>query len=285
MAILNIDYNEYLSLTDGDSIHYNGVAVSHTLPKSIFFQSHLIDGYLSCVLKQGWIEGILNGTVYHIDAPAIFFLPRHQIIAEPRCSSDFRSILLFLSNEYVEQLCLPNLDTHDNVILQMPSYALTDEQLATAVNIISTIESAIQKEIVYKDRYIRALVELWVFDDDLQKFHSGLKEHPLNETVQKFLDAVKTCAVQQTRVEYYADLVCKSPSQLERVIRQHTEKTVMQWINYYRIEHCKAALVSNYSSISQIAQELNFSSPEYLCRFFRQQTGMSPSEYRKKAKI
>lgn len=284
MYTFDINFRFFHTLMTDGAAYEGGVAVSHSLMKRPTLEPFSFDGYVSLVLERGWIEGRINGIEYHVDSPSIIFVPRHQILEETRSSTDMQMTQLFLSNEYVEQLFIPDLNLHDKVILQMSSYPLSQEQLASAQRLISAIEGSIKNDMMYKDRYIRALVELWVFDDDLQKFHSGLKEHQLNETVQKFLDAVKTCAVQQTRVEYYADLVCKSPSQLERVIRQHTEKTVMQWINYYRIEHCKAALISGYSSISQIAQELNFSSPEYLCRFFRQQTGMSPSEYRRQTK-
>ena len=49
----------------------------------------------------------------------------------------------------------------------------------------------------------------------------------------------------------------------------------------YLIIEIKKLLRDSHIDIKNVAQQTNFSSQSALSRFFRQQTGMSPSEYRR----
>ena len=48
-----------------------------------------------------------------------------------------------------------------------------------------------------------------------------------------------------------------------------------------KTERIKELLVSSEYSLSQIAEQLNFDSVAYFCRFFKKQTGLTPKEYKK----
>lgn len=281
MNYINVDYQKCVELLRPRIDYYKGIAVYVTQPQDTNMLPYSPDGYVSSLLEKGWVEGYINGEAYHVEAPAIIFMPRKQIIEETRHSNDRLSTQLFLSNEFVEQLMIPNQATNDRVILKLPYYPLTQKQLTTAQNILDTIRIAIKSEESNKDRYIKALIEVWVFNDDIQQFHSQVEKQRINETVEQFLILVKDSAIEHNQVDYYATIVCKSPSQLERLVKQHTGKTIHQWIDYYKIEYCKQRLVENKISIAQLSEEIHFSSPEYLCRYFRQKTELSPSEYRK----
>lgn len=280
MNTLKVNYQKCIDLLNPNIDYYNGVAVYSTLPEDTHLLPYSLDGYVGSLLAKGWVEGLINGIEYHVDAPAIIFMPRMQIIEETRHSEDRLSTQLFLSNEYVEQLMIPNLDVNDRVILNLPYYSLSKEQLATAQRILAAIRHAIKSEMLFKDRYIKALVELWVFDDDIQQFRSKQNAQHMNKIVEQFLNLVRTSALDHCQVEYYANLVCKSPSQLERLIKLHTGKTVLQWVDYYKIEYCKQRLAEGIS-IAKLAEEVHFASPEYLCRYFQKKTGFTPSEYKK----
>lgn len=280
MNIIKVDYQKCIGLLSPNIDYYKGIAMYSTLPEDTHLLPYSPDGYVSSLLETGWTEGCINGMEYHIEAPAIIFMPRKQIIEETRHSEDRQSTQLFLSNEYVEQLMLPDQDVNDRVILNLPYYPLTQKQLHNALIMLEAIRHAIKSEMHYKDRYIKALIELWVFDDDIQQFRAQLEKQSKHETVEQFLNLVRYYALEHSQVEYYATMVYKSPSQLERLIKQHTGKTVLQWVDYYKIEHCKQRLAEGIS-IAKLTEEVNFASPEYLCRYFQRKTGLTPSEYKK----
>ena len=66
---------------------------------------------------------------------------------------------------------------------------------------------------------------------------------------------------------------------LTKDFRRLTGDTVMGHLARLRIKHAKALLREGKHSITEIAEELNFSSVHYFTRFFRKHESMSPSEY------
>lgn len=67
---------------------------------------------------------------------------------------------------------------------------------------------------------------------------------------------------------------------LRRLIDQSFCTSPIKYINNLKLDKAKNMLeISNYS-IAEIAQSSGFADPYYFSRFFKQQTGVSPSEYR-----
>jgi AraC-like DNA-binding protein len=87
---------------------------------------------------------------------------------------------------------------------------------------------------------------------------------------------------QQHELSWYAEKMCLTPKYFSGVIRQITGKSAAQWINEVLILHAKRLLYTRSNmTVQQIAYELGFKSNATFCRFFKDQTGLRPSEYRK----
>jgi AraC-like DNA-binding protein len=71
-----------------------------------------------------------------------------------------------------------------------------------------------------------------------------------------------------------------SKEYLARSFHQETGVTLVTYLNRYRIGQAKARLEVGEKNLTEIALEVGFSSGPYFSRVFRQEVGMSPSEYR-----
>ena len=81
-----------------------------------------------------------------------------------------------------------------------------------------------------------------------------------------------------------ADLCGLSTYRFSRVFREETGTTFQAHLVAIRLERAKALLDNPSASITDIGYTVGFNSPSYFARAFRRTFGVSPSEFRKRAR-
>lgn len=81
-------------------------------------------------------------------------------------------------------------------------------------------------------------------------------------------------------VAFYAEKMYISPKYLTMVVRDNTGRSAKEWIVEYTILEIKALLRDSNFEIKEVVSRTNFQSNSTMTRFFREHTGMTPSEYR-----
>lgn len=77
-----------------------------------------------------------------------------------------------------------------------------------------------------------------------------------------------------------ANLVGYSPSYFSRFFKKHTNKTFMEFVNEFRINRAKWLLTTSSKQISDVAHASGFNSRKTFHHVFKENTKMSPLEYR-----
>ena len=98
----------------------------------------------------------------------------------------------------------------------------------------------------------------------------------------KFLTLLKQYHQEERTVNFYADKMCISPKHLSSVIKQMSHKTAHEIIADFVTMTAKRLLKTTTMSIQEISDELNFANQSFFGKFFKQNTGQSPSAYRRK---
>ena len=84
-------------------------------------------------------------------------------------------------------------------------------------------------------------------------------------------------------VAYFADKCCYSPKYFGELVKTETGRTAKSLINDRLLSAARQLLVDETLTITQVSQRLGFEYSQHFVRFFKAQTGKTPSEYRKTA--
>lgn len=96
----------------------------------------------------------------------------------------------------------------------------------------------------------------------------------------KFLKLLAKHYRQQREVSFYARQLCITTTYLYKLTHKRWNLSPKDIINQQTVSEIKSLLSTTDMSVKEIAHALNFEDPPYMCRYFRQHTGLSPIEFR-----
>ena len=103
------------------------------------------------------------------------------------------------------------------------------------------------------------------------------------ERLRRFRHLIESHYLQHWPVERYARQLALSDTRLNRLCRRLAGSTAFDLIQQRLASEARRRLVHAAGSVSGIAAELGFKDPAYFSRFFRRQSGESPSEFRRRS--
>ena len=103
-----------------------------------------------------------------------------------------------------------------------------------------------------------------------------------DEIMAKFLLAVSEHFREERQVAFYAHKLFITPKHLSSVIKEISGRTAGDWIENYVVMEAKVLLKTTDMTIQEIAVNLNFANQSFFGKYFKNHTGMSPSESRKR---
>ncbi|MDB4439106.1 helix-turn-helix domain-containing protein, partial [bacterium] len=115
-----------------------------------------------------------------------------------------------------------------------------------------------------------------------QQYNSGPEMETQDlDIVRQFNLAVESHYKKLHQVQDYAALLNKSPKTLSNLFSKHNQKTPLQIIRERITLEAKRLMLYTDSTFKEIAYGLGFDDPTGFSRFFKNQTGYSPSAFRK----
>ena len=164
---------------------------------------------------------------------------------------------------------------------------------ADEVNIFRDVLSMISQELQHPiDKHSRELIvsNIELLLNYCLRFYDRqfiTREEINHSAVKKFISLLDEYIAEQAKreglptVAYFADKCCYSPKYFGELVKTETGRTAKSMINDRLLSAARQLLVDETLSITQISQHLGFEYPQHFVRFFKAQTGKTPSEYRK----
>lgn len=118
--------------------------------------------------------------------------------------------------------------------------------------------------------------------EQLPAHYQGGRQFSRQETLSwRFWDLVGKHCTRYREVKFYADALNITPFYLSQLSKTFFNDTPKGLIDRQVTLEIKALLSYSTLAIGQIADALNFADASYLCRYFKRQTGVSLSHYRR----
>lgn len=101
---------------------------------------------------------------------------------------------------------------------------------------------------------------------------------------RKFVQLIDNYYIDKRTVREYADMLSVTANYLSQSIKQVSGKNALTFIAERLATEARSLIQYTDFDIGEVAYQLNFSDPANFGKFFKKQTGLSPSEFRKQHK-
>lgn len=110
----------------------------------------------------------------------------------------------------------------------------------------------------------------------------GLREPPHQGAYAQFLALLENHYLERWPVPRYAGRLGLSTERLNRLLRAHGGRNALELIHERLAREARRRLIHADTPVARLAFELGFADPAYFTRFFRRQTGLAPSVFRRR---
>ncbi|MBQ3466813.1 MAG: helix-turn-helix domain-containing protein, partial [Oscillospiraceae bacterium] len=174
-------------------------------------------------------------------------------------------------------------------------------QMKTSIVVFTTlvsraaIEGGLSPEVAYPlgDSYIQSAEDcrdsgelsalaFAMYHDFIYRVHHLRTNPNYSLAIQKCCDYIELSLDRKIRVSDLAALVGYTEYYLTDKFKKETGQSINSYIRFVKVERAKVLLTSTDTPVKEIAESLAFNTVNYFIQSFRETTGYSPAQYRKK---
>ena len=274
-------------LVSDELINARGLMVFDDIHQMPIYHEPYVAPYFTISLNiQGWGDAEYDMRPVRFERHDIAIVHAHHALCAHGSSADYHAILLALSPRLQEEMkaLSPSVLIDFSSYVWQPHFHLTDEQVVNLVHLLQLLKNISQSDIPERDTVIKHLLRVLAALIRDYRHQNGYEHIPLSphqELFARFHHAIVEHYRTNRKVSFYANLFCLTPKHFATVIKQQTGIPASEWINNYVMIQAKTLLLYQQRlTVQQIALRLGFADQATFSRFFKANTGLSPSEYR-----
>lgn len=200
---------------------------------------------------------------------------------------DLAGYAIMISEDYLQQLQLdfrlraesyiglrgngPVSVPHDELVALKPYYSLLKKNMADGnPEVIKGLALALSHTILSLVRKYR--------ESDIPEAENNATR--AQQLFDRFMTLLQAHHDTERTLQFYAGKMCLTPKYISGMIKRYSGKSALEWINEYVVLEAKMMLRYTQMSVQEIAYALNFPTQSAFGKYFRQQAGTSPRQYR-----
>ena len=202
-------------------------------------------------------------------------------------SDDFEGHIIVVSKSFLREI---HVDLKNTIPLFMymkdyPCQQLSSRDAGEILRFFNLIRENMEQSECYREEIIRGLVSSLFYKcvEKLNNVTSAISDSARSRKeifFQQFMELLQIYHKEQRSVGFYAEKMHITPKYMSSMMKQISGRSAAEWIDEYVILEAKNLLKYSGMSIQEITYFLNFSTQSFFGKYFKQHTGMSPSQYR-----
>lgn len=272
---------------------WDGKIFCNQTDAAITFRTNKIQGFMAAYTFTLVIKGTLN-IIYN--DKELTLRPDDLYIYSPgipvsivSASNDYHGICLLADEHTTIEMPtvrdLVNIAYIPIVQLHEPKVTLPHSEAQRLANKMLEIIDYLHSDHIYKQEILRLLYGVFLLDvQNAQQRAIVHRQTPkrLEEIFIEFIRLLPKHFAKHHDIAFYASKLNISSVYLSRVVRQVSNRTVIDFIDQMLLMEASFLLRTTSLSITQIADRLCFADTPSFSKFFSRLKGMSPREYRER---
>lgn len=245
----------------------------------------IVDGILFSLCLKGSGKIKINYTEYEMEPSMVLVLLPNQIANIIEKSDDLLMETLYVSWDFILEFPFPKdiqllINVGEWPCMKVSQESMQDliEYYAMIVKQYNQVEQPYRIEIVKGLLYtlIMELFGIYIYKNGPERKITSRQE----ELASNFFRMLLTNFRKERSVAFYADKLCVTSKHLSTTVKKVTGKSILDWIHEAILIDAKMLLRTSSMTVLQISETLNFPSPSFFGKFFKEHTGITPLEFR-----
>ncbi len=238
--------------------------------------------------QSGSVKFSFNGRKFNCKKGEFIFWLAGLPISDLTFSSSFKATILFVEKELLTKN-LPSANASIDSYIHSKENPILHPDKEDKEKILKNFQLLYDKSKEIDHRFYKEmlklqmqifLLEMWhIFEDELDRRKRSLQSGTLYE---RFLQLVQQHCMKEREVQFYSDKLNITPKYINYICKVNTRITASEWIQRYAKERILLLLQNKDLNISEIADEMNFSSRSFFTRYVKKVLGVTPKEFRER---
>ncbi|MCR4852518.1 MAG: helix-turn-helix domain-containing protein [Prevotella sp.] len=282
--VQTIDKQDYLTFSGTDLIIVDKI---QNMPENSTFYSEYV---LIMICTAGKIQINYDGQPFTIQQDELFLSVPGSTLSDYMQSPHFDcKILLVRPSEALTYKNMQNQKVNSLLYIKThPVTRLSENDKSIVFDYYNLICNRIQDEKHhFFNSEIRALLNAFllrivgIMDRNMDLSETNITVHG-EQIIEKFLRMVSEDGGRNRLVEYYADKLYITAKYLSTLVRTSIGRTPSEVIQAATMKEIERRLRYSDESLKEISHSLNFPNTSFFGKYFKQRSGMTPNNFRKK---
>jgi AraC family transcriptional activator of pobA len=238
--------------------------------------------------QSGSVKFVFNGQQYQSKKGEFIFWLAGFKVSDLSFSANFKATMLFVDRDLLTTN-LPSTNASIDSVIHSKENPILHPDKEDKDKILKNFQLLYDKSQETNHRFYEEmlrlqmqlfLLEMWhIFEDELDRRKRSLQSGTLYE---RFLSLVQEHCLKKREVQFYSDKLNITPKYLNYICKVNTRITASEWIQRNAKERIILLLQNKNLNISEIADEMDFSSRSFFTRYVKKLLGLTPKEYRER---